>query len=76
MSDLAVLIERYLKEHDFDWELDSENTWYVRMDGENKKGISVIFKIGTRNLHVESYFIRAPELEQSAPAYRWILQRN
>lgn len=76
MSDLAHLIERYLKDHDFDWEPDSEDSWYIRMDGENKKGISMIVKIGTRNLRIESYFIRAPEPEQAAKAYRWILQRN
>ena len=73
---LSELIEGYLKKEDLDWEPDAEGSWYIRMDGENKKGISMILKIGDRTLQVESYFIRAPEVERQAEAYKWILQRN
>ncbi|MCA1839266.1 MAG: YbjN domain-containing protein [Actinomycetota bacterium] len=73
---LRELIVNYLKEHSFDWEPDSDDSWYVRMDGDNKKGIALTLRIGDRTLQVESYFIRAPELPTQAAAYRWILQRN
>jgi len=72
---VGALIEKYLKEHDLDWEPDPEG-WYVRMDGQNKKGISMLLHPGDKTLRIESYFIRAPEAETRAEAYRWILQRN
>ena len=75
-SELAELIEGFLKKNNFDWEPDTDESWYIRMDGENKKGIAMILKIGDRTLQVESYFIRAPEVERQAEAYKWILQRN
>jgi hypothetical protein len=75
-SQLAELIEGFLKKNNFDWEPDADESWYIRMDGENKKGIAMILKIGDRTLQVESYFIRAPEVERQAEAYKWILQRN
>ena len=73
---LAELIEGYLKKENLDWEPDGDGSWYIRMDGENKKGISMILRIGDLTLQVESYFIRAPEVERHAEAYKWILQRN
>ncbi|HVE76409.1 MAG TPA: YbjN domain-containing protein [Actinomycetota bacterium] len=74
---LHALISKYLADHnELDWEPDGEDAWYIRMDGESKKGISMILKIAERNLYVESYFIRAPEAEVQAEAYKWILQRN
>lgn len=75
-SELGSLIEAYLNEHNLDWEPDTDKSWYVRMNGDNKKGISLILRIGDRTLQVESYFVRAPEEETRAEAYRWILQRN
>lgn len=74
--DLKSLIEGFLKRNSFDWEPDGDSAWYVRMDGENKKGISMILRAGDKTLQVESYFIRAPESERQSEAYRWILQRN
>ena len=74
--DLKSLIEGFLERNSFDWEPDGDSAWYVRMDGENKKGISMILRAGDKTLQVESYFIRAPESEREAEAYRWILQRN
>ena len=72
------VIENYLKEHNLDWEPDGDDAWYIRMVGEFKKspGISMILRIGERTVQVESYFIRAPEAEVEARAYKWILQRN
>jgi putative sensory transduction regulator len=75
-SQLGELIEGFLKKNNFDWEPDADESWYIRMDGENKKGIAMMLKIGDRTLQVESYFIRAPEVERQAEAYKWILQRN
>lgn len=76
IDDLKSRIQKYLEQHRLDWEPDEENSWYIRMDGENKKGISLILRVGDRTVQVESYFIRAPEVERRADAYRWILQRN
>ncbi len=77
MSDeVRTTIERYLKDHELDWEPEGDDSWYIRMDGENKKGISLIMRVGDHTLQVESYFIKAPELECQAKAYKWILQRN
>ena len=75
-QDLVTTIETFLKEGGHDWEPDTESSWYIRMDGESKKGISMILRLGERTLQVESYFVRAPEEERRAEAYRWILQRN
>jgi hypothetical protein len=75
-TDLKALIEGYLQKHKLDWEPDTENSWYIRMDGDNKKGIALTLRVGDRTLQVESYFIRAPEQETMAAAYKWILQRN
>jgi len=78
MAGPKEVIESYLKEHSLDWEPDGEDSWYIRMEGEFKKspGISMILRIGERTVQVESYFIRAPEEEVQARAYKWILQRN
>lgn len=77
MSDeVRTAIERYLKDHELDWEPEGDDSWYIRMDGEHKKGISLIMRVGDRTLQVESYFIKAPEPERQAQAYKWILQRN
>lgn len=75
-NSLRDLIEEFLKRQKFDWEPDTDDSWYIRMDGENKKGISLTLRLGERTLQVESYFIRAPEVEQQDKAYKWILQRN
>lgn len=76
MSDLGSLIESYVKEHNLDMEPDGDDGWFIRMDGEHKKGISMILRKRDLTLQVESYFVRAPEPERKADAYRWILQRN
>lgn len=75
-ASIAATIESYLKEHGLDWEPDTDTSWYIRMNGENKKGIAMIVRVGERTVQVESYFVRAPEEERRAEAYRWILQRN
>lgn len=76
MSELVQKVEAYLASHSLDWEPDGDNSFYVRMDGDNKKGIALTLRVGDRTLQVESYFVRAPETERQAAAYRWILQRN
>lgn len=76
LQKLKALIEGFLAGNGFDWEPDGGDGWYVRMDGQNKKGISLVLRAGERTLRVESYFIRAPEVQRQAEAYRWILQRN
>lgn len=75
-ASIAATIESYLKEHGLDWEPDTDTSWYIRMNGDNKKGIAMIVRVGERTVQVESYFVRAPEEDRRAEAYRWILQRN
>jgi hypothetical protein len=72
------VVERYLRGSDLYWEDAGEDTWYVRMTGEQKRfpGISLLLTIGDYTVKVDSYVIRAPEPEVEARTYRWLLQRN
>lgn len=69
-------VESYLEKQDLDWEPDGDDAWYIRMDGDHKKGISMVLRLGDHTMQVESYFVRAPEPERGTQAYLWLLQRN
>lgn len=52
----------------------STRRWVVRLEGEEKNFIAVWFSLGQRSLHVESYFMPAPE-ENEAQLYEYLLRR-
>jgi hypothetical protein len=76
VEDYRPMVEGYLQRERLAWEPDGDDGWYVRMDGEQKKGISLVVRVRERTVRVESYFVRAPEEDRRALAYRWLLQRN
>lgn len=48
--------------------------WVMRLRGEEKDFIAVWFHLGQRSLHVETYFMPAPE-ENEAQVYEYLLRR-
>ncbi len=48
--------------------------WVMRLEGEQKNFIAIWFTLGQRNLHVESYFMPAPE-ENEAQVYEYLMRR-
>jgi hypothetical protein len=52
-----------------------ERRWFVRVTGEEKSVFSIWFHLRQRTLHVETYFMPAPE-EQAAELYEHLLRRN
>ncbi len=54
---------------------DGEQRWIVRTLGEEKATFAVWFHLRQRTLHVETYFMPAPE-EQPAELYEHLLRRN
>ncbi len=49
--------------------------WVVRIEGEEKSFSAVWFHLGQRTLHVETYFMPAPE-ENHARLYEYLLRRG
>jgi hypothetical protein len=52
-----------------------ERRWFVRVTGEEKSVFSIWFHLRQRNLHVETYFMPAPE-EDAGRLYEHLLRRN
>jgi hypothetical protein len=52
-----------------------ERRWFVRLSGEEKSVFSVWFHLRQRTLHVETYFMPAPE-EHAGELYEHLLRRN
>lgn len=52
-----------------------ERRWVVRIEGEEKSFSAVWFHLGQRTLHVETYFMPAPE-ENEARLYEYLLRRG
>ena len=52
-----------------------DRRWFVRVTGEEKSVFSVWFWLRQRSLHVETYFMPAPE-ENHARLYEHLLRRN
>jgi hypothetical protein len=55
--------------------LSSERLWRVRLTGEQKDVFAVWYRLRQRTLHVETYFMPAPE-ENRAELYEQLLRRN
>jgi hypothetical protein len=49
--------------------------WYVRIRGEEKVVTTVWFTVRERTLHIESYFLPAPE-ENAAAVYEYLLRTS
>lgn len=49
--------------------------WYVRLQGEEKGVFTVWLTLRQRTLHVETYFMPAPE-ERAAELYEYLLRLN
>lgn len=52
-----------------------ERRWIVRVAGEEKSTFAIWFHLRQRSLHVESYFMPAPE-ENQGELYEHLLRRN
>jgi hypothetical protein len=55
--------------------LSSERLWRVRVTGDQKDVFAVWYRLRQRTLHVETYFMPAPE-ENQAELYEQLLRRN
>jgi hypothetical protein len=49
--------------------------WFAVLQGERKQTIPVYLELGTHNLAVQSFFMRAPD-ENEAETYEFFLRRN
>lgn len=83
-DEVAALIDRWLAEQVEDnpsvagVELDTSDgarRWVVRTLGEERATFAVWFHLRQRTLHVETYFMPAPE-ENPAQLYEHLLRRN
>lgn len=54
---------------------DGERRWIARVTGEEKATFSIWFHLRQRTLHIETYFMPAPE-ERQAELYEHLLRRN
>ncbi len=54
---------------------DHQRRWYMRVAGEEKEWFSILWTLGQRTLHYDSYFLPAPE-ENQADFYAHLLTRN
>lgn len=53
----------------------NERRWYIRLTGEEKNNSMIVFTLGQRTLHYETYMMPAPE-ENKADFFRHLLRRN
>ena len=53
----------------------NESRWYVRISGEDKDNSMVLFTLGQRTLHFETYFMPSPE-ENSQEVFQYLLRKN
>jgi uncharacterized protein YjfI (DUF2170 family) len=53
----------------------NERRWYVRITGEEKDNSMIVFTLGQRTLHYETYMMPAPE-ENKPDFFRHLLRRN
>lgn len=52
-----------------------ESRWYVRISGEDKDNSMVLFTLGQRTLHFETYFMPSPE-ENRQDVFQYLLRKN
>ena len=53
----------------------NESRWYVRISGEDKDNSMVLFRLGQRTLHFETYFMPSPE-ENRQDVFQYLLRKN
>lgn len=53
----------------------NESRWYVRISGEDKDNSMVLFTLGQRTLHFETYFMPSPE-ESRQDVFQYLLRKN
>lgn len=53
----------------------NESRWYVRISGEDKDNSMVLFTLGQRTLHFETYFMPSPE-ENRQDVFQYLLRKN
>jgi len=53
----------------------NESRWYVRISGEDKDNSMVLFTLGQRTLHFETYFMPSPEEHRQA-VFQYLLRKN
>ena len=53
----------------------NESRWYVRISGEDKDNSMVLFTLGQRTLHFETYFMPSPE-ENQQDVFQYLLRKN
>ena len=53
----------------------NESRWYVRISGEDKDNSMVLFTLGQRTLHFETYFMPSPE-ENKQDVFQYLLRKN
>lgn len=54
---------------------DGERRWIARVEGEEKATFAIWFHLRQRSLHIETYFMPAPE-ERQGELYEHLLRRN
>ena len=53
----------------------NESRWYVRISGEDKDNSMVLFTLGQRTLHFETYFMPSPE-DNRQDVFQYLLRKN
>ena len=54
---------------------EDERSWFVRITGEEKENSMIVFTLGQRTLHYETYFMPAPE-ENISDVFEYLLRKN
>ena len=53
----------------------NESRWYVRISGEDKDNSMIVFTLGQRTFHFETYFMPSPE-ENRQDVFQYLLRKN
>ena len=53
----------------------NESRWYVRISGEDKDNSMIVFTLGQRTFHFETYFMPSPE-DNRQDVFQYLLRKN
>lgn len=71
----AVLTEFAQDHPDLQMQDEGDGKWFVMLSGEHKRTIPVLLQVGEHTLDVQSFFMRAPD-ENQTELYAYLLRKN
>lgn len=75
LADLDRVVAETLDERELSYQRDRPGAYLVRLEGRHKLATMTWLIVGEHSLHVEAFFVRAPD-ENAGEFYRYLLGRN